>query len=101
MDFLAQKNKHIRDLNITFEAGPHLYTIKGAEGKKFTSVTTWNHSHFSVFDADLIITNMMNSKGWPNSKYFVKTREEIKLGWDQERDEAAGAGTNMHYQIEG
>ena len=100
MDFLAQKNKHIRDLNISFEAGPHLYTIKGAEGKKFTSVTTWNHSHFSVFDADLIITNMMNSKGWPNSKYFVKTREEIKLGWDQERDEAAGAGTNMHYQIE-
>jgi hypothetical protein len=100
MDFLAQKNKHMRDLNITFEAGPHLYTIKGAENKKFTSVTTWNHSHFSVFDADAIITNMMRGKNWLKSKYFGKTREEIKAGWDQGRDEAAGAGTNMHYQIE-
>lgn len=100
MDFLAQQNKHERDANITFEAGPHLYTIKGAEGKKFTSVTTWNHSHFSKFDADAIITNMMKGKNWLKSKYFGKTREEIKAGWDQGRDEAAGAGTNMHYQIE-
>jgi hypothetical protein len=100
MDFLALKNKHERDLNISFEAGPHLYTIKGAEGKKFTSVTTWNHSHFAVFDADLIITNMMKGKNWIKSKYYGKTREEIKAGWDQGRDEASGAGTNMHYQIE-
>jgi hypothetical protein len=100
MDFLAQENKHERDLAITFEAGPHLYTIKGSEGKKFTSVTTWNHSHFAVFDADAIITNMMKGKSWSKSKYFGKTREEIKAGWDQGRDEAAGAGTNMHYQIE-
>jgi hypothetical protein len=100
MDFLAQKNKHERDLNISFEAGPHLYTIMGAERKKFTSVTTWNHSHFAVFDADLIITNMMKGKNWIKSKYYGKTREEIKAGWNQGRDEAAGAGTNMHYQIE-
>jgi len=100
MDLLAQKNKHTRDMNISFEAGPHLYTIKGAEGKKFTSVTTWNHSHFAAFDADAIITNMMKGKNWIKSKYFGKTREEIKAGWEQGRDEAAGAGTNMHYQIE-
>ena len=100
MDFLALNNKHERDLNISFEAGPHLYTIKGAEEKKFTSVTTWNHSHFSEFDADLVITNMMKSKGWPKSKYYGKTREEIKAGWNKGRDEAAGSGTNMHYQIE-
>ena len=100
MDFLALKNKHERDLNISFEAGPHLYTIKGAEGKKFTSVTTWNHSHFAEFDADLVITSMMKSKGWTKSKYYGKTREEIKAGWNKGRDEAAGLGTNMHYQIE-
>jgi len=100
MDFLAQKNRHERDLNISFEAGPHLYTIKDAEGKKFTSVTTWNHSHFAEFDADLVITSMMKSKGWPKSKYYGKTREEIKAGWNKGRDEAAGSGTNMHYQIE-
>uniref|UniRef100_A0A6C0IM20 PD-(D/E)XK endonuclease-like domain-containing protein n=1 Tax=viral metagenome TaxID=1070528 RepID=A0A6C0IM20_9ZZZZ len=100
MDFLAKKNKHDRDLNISFEAGPHLYTIKGAEGKKFTSVTTWNHSHFAEFDADLIITNMMKGKNWLKSKYYGQTREEIKAGWDKGRDEAADEGTNMHYQIE-
>jgi ATP-dependent exoDNAse (exonuclease V) beta subunit len=100
MDFLARKNKHERDENISFEAGPHLYTIKGAENKKFTSVTTWNHSHFAAFNADAIITNMMKSKNWSKSKYFGKTREEIKAGWDRVKDEAACAGTNMHYQIE-
>jgi hypothetical protein len=100
MNLLAQNNKHERDENISFEAGPHLYTIKGAEGKKFTSVTTWNHSHFSEFDADTIITNMMKGKNWIKSKYFGKTREEIKSGWEQGRDEAASAGTKLHYQIE-
>ena len=28
------------------------------------------------------------------------TREEIKSAWDLNRDKAAGAGTNMHYDIE-
>lgn len=100
MDFLAVKNKHERDEHISFEAGPHLYTIKGLDKRAFISVTTWNHSHFAVFDADRIITNMMQGKGWIKSKYYGKSREEIKAGWDIGRDEAAGAGTNMHYQIE-
>jgi len=100
MDFLAQLNKHERDANISFEAGPHLYTIKGVDKSAFISVTTWNHSHFAHFDADLIITNMMKGKNWVKSKYFGKTREEIKAEWELNRDEAASAGTNMHYQIE-
>jgi len=100
MDFLAQQHPHARDSNISFEAGPHVYTIKGAEDKKFTSVTTWNHSLFAEFDADAIITNMMRGKGWAKSKYYGQTREEIKAGWDRGRDEAAQAGTLMHYQIE-
>ena len=42
--YLAEKNPHPRDSNITFDEGPHIYTING--DSSFTSVTTWNHSHF-------------------------------------------------------
>ena len=42
--FLANKNPHPRDKDIIFDEGPHIYTIKG--DSNFTSVTTWNHSHF-------------------------------------------------------
>ena len=122
LNYLALKNKHERDANITFEAGPHIYTINdgsindgsindgsinngsindGSEKKnKYTSVTKWNHSHFAEFDADAIITTMMKGKGWSKSKYFGQTREEIKAGWEKGRDEAAALGTEMHYQIE-
>ena len=90
---------HPRDALIEFEAGPHKYTCAGEGG--YMSVTTWNHTHFSKFDADAIITKMMNNeKTWPKSPYYGKTRAEIKAGWDKNRDEAAAAGTAMHYAIE-
>jgi hypothetical protein len=97
---LELKNTHERDSHISFEAGPHLYTIHGDKSKKYTSVTTWNHQHFSHFDADGIIRNMMKSKNWPNSPYYGKTPQEIKAGWELNRDEAASAGTKLHYDIE-
>lgn len=109
-DYLSLLNPHERDSNIHFEAGPHIYTIHDgnendvADGnkknKKYTSVTTWNHQHFSKFDSDAIITSMMNSKNWSKSIYYGKTREEIKQEWDNKRDEAAQAGTKLHYDIE-
>jgi len=90
---------HPRDALIEFDAGPHKYTCAGEDG--YMSVTTWNHTHFPKFDADAIITKMMNNKRtWLNSPYYGKTREEIKAGWDKNRDEAAAAGTALHYAIE-
>ena len=53
MEFLQLKNPHQRDKYISFDEGPHIYTIKG--DSKYLSVTTWNHSHFEKFNADLII----------------------------------------------
>jgi len=100
MDYLANMNPHERDLNISFDAGPHKYTIKGEGNCAYTSVTTWNHTHFTEFDADVIISNMMKGKGWPKSKYFGQTPAEIKAGWELNRDEAATAGTQLHNQIE-
>ena len=96
--YLAKKFAHERDSHIHFDEGPHIYTIDG--DSDFMSVTTWNHSHFGHFDADAIITKMMASRNWPNSKYFGQTREEIKALWNKNGKEASEAGTKMHYDIE-
>ena len=57
---LEERNVHPRDKEITFDEGPHIYTING--DSSFTSVTTWVHKHFEKFDADKVIKNMMYSK---------------------------------------
>jgi len=98
MDTLQKRNPHERDEHILFDEPSHTYTIDG--DSDYTSVTTWNHSHFKEFDADAIITNMMNGRNWTRSKYHGMTREEIKASWDKNRDEAASAGTAMHLDIE-
>ena len=68
---------------------------------RYTSVTTWNHSHFPHFNADEIIQNMMKGKSWKEGhKYWGLTPEQIKDMWNKNRDNAAGAGTNIHYEIE-
>jgi hypothetical protein len=91
--FLEKKNPHSRDARISFDAGPHIYTIDNDPSVKYTSVTTWNHKHFEEFDADAIITRMMSGKNWKLSKYYGMTRDKIKATWDKTRDDAAAAGT--------
>ena len=98
MNYLESKNPHERDNHITFDEEPHIYTIDG--DSNYMSVTTWNHSHFEVFDADKVISNMMNSLKWPQSKYFGKTKEEIKAQWEKNGVESSEAGTKLHYDIE-
>jgi len=95
----VNNNPHLRDALIQFEAGPHKYTCAGEAN--YTSVTKWNHSHFKQFDADAIITKMMaNKTTWIKSRYYGKTCDEIKKEWDDNRDEAARLGTEMHNNIE-
>ena len=96
--YLAEKNPHERDNHIVFDEPTHVYTVDG--DSNYTSVTTFNHSHFAHFDADKIIANMMASPKWPQSKYYGQTPQEIKAGWDKNRDEASTAGTAMHLDIE-
>ena len=101
-NYLALKNAHPRDEHISFEEGPHIYTVCGDRGG-YTSVTTLNHQHFSQFDADKIIDKMMkNKKNWadPNYKYYGMTREQIKKQWSSNASSASGAGTKMHNDIE-
>lgn len=98
VDMLAKHHPHERDARISFEEGPHIYTIDG--DSNYMSVTTWNHKHFEQFDADAIITKMMSGANWTRSKYHGMTREEIKAQWEANRDAAATAGTALHYDIE-
>ena len=89
---------HPRDNAISFEEGPHIYTING--DPSFTSVTTFCHSHFEKFNADNIIDKMMASKKWTKSKYFGMTKDEIKAQWNENGRQASQAGTKLHYDIE-
>ena len=97
-NFLAKRNAHERDSHISFEEGPHIYTIDG--DSDYMSVTSWNSTHFPKFEPDAVITKMMASPRWPKSPYFGMTREEIKMKWKNDGIEASEAGTKMHYNIE-
>lgn len=99
LTYLANIHPHSRDKRIVFEEEPHLYYIDGScDG--YMSVTTFNHSHFEHFDADNIIKKMMSSEKWTQNKYYGLTPQQIKDKWNKNRDDAASAGTKMHYDIE-
>ena len=98
---LALANQHDRDTNISFQEEGHKYTIHTDPDSKYTSVTTWNHTHFPHFNADLVIQKMMKGKKWnPQNKYWGMTPEQIKALWNANGAAVSGAGTDLHYNIE-
>ena len=98
---LSTRNIHHRDQYIQFFEEDHKYVITNDPENKYTSVTTWNHSHFPIFNANLIIKNMMKGKNWKEGhKYWGLTVEEIKKQWSNNSSAVSGAGTDLHFQIE-
>jgi ATP-dependent exoDNAse (exonuclease V) beta subunit len=98
---LATRNCHERDQYIKFFEEDHKYVIINDPNNKYTSVTTWNHSHFPIFNANLIIKNMMRGKNWKEGhKYWGLTAEEIKQQWSNNSSAVSGAGTDLHFEIE-
>jgi len=98
---LQDKFSHPRDKYIKFYNRGHRYEILCDKKSKYTSVTTWNHSHFPKFDADAIIANIFKSKSWgPEHKYWGQTAEQIKTSWKNSGIEASEAGTKLHERIE-
>jgi hypothetical protein len=98
---LAIHNSDPRDKNIVLYEEDHRYVINGDPKTEYTSVTTFCHSYFETFNADEVIKNMVNSKGWKKGhKYYGLTPDEIKAGWEKNRDDSAIAGTGLHYEIE-
>lgn len=96
---LSLKNAHPRDQNISFREEDHVYFVVGMN-KRPISVTTLIHKYFPEFDADAVIDKMMASAKWPESKYYGKTKEEIKKEWDDNGSTASSSGTVMHKCIE-
>lgn len=100
-NILSVRNAHIRDSNIQFFEKDHKYIILSEPTVKYTSVTTWIHTHFEEFNADKIISAIMKSKGWKKGhKYWGLTAEQIKTQWNSNGTSVAGAGTDLHYEIE-
>ena len=98
---LKKRNSHPRDEHLAFDEPTHKYTILSDLSSNYTSVTTWNHSHFPHFNADAVIKNMMKGKNWNSqNKYWGQTAEEIKELWKKNGEAVSGAGTSMHFDIE-
>ena len=96
---LAVKNAHPRDARIAFREEDHTYAIDG-DRTNWTSTTTLIGTFHEHFDADAVIAKMMSGRNWSKSKYYGKTAEEIKAGWEANGKEASEAGTRMHEDIE-
>jgi ATP-dependent exoDNAse (exonuclease V) beta subunit len=101
MNYLSELNAHVRDKDISFEEGPHIYTVLGERGT-YTSVTTIVHKNFPHFDSVGLINKILKSKKMAdeNYKYYGMSYSQIQKMWDDNRDAAATAGTKLHYDIE-
>ena len=98
MDTLALLNPHPRDACITFDEGPHVYTVNGDNG--FASVTTWLHSHFEQIDPESVASRIVAKGPLPDSKYYGLTADAIMKLWAKNGAEASRAGTLLHENIE-
>ena len=99
---LQRENAHERDAHVSFEEKAHKYTVRG-DSTGFTSVTTWNHTHFAQFDETGIVEKIMKSARRRNDssyKYYRQSAEEILAGWESNRVAASSAGTKLHNDIE-
>jgi len=99
-DHLAKLNFHERDQFIEFDPVPHVYTVRGEGG--YTSVTTFNHSHFDHFDPDAQAAKIITGKSMsdPKYKYYGMSEDQIKELWRKNGESASSAGTKLHYDIE-
>lgn len=96
---LKQRNFHPRDNHISFMEEGHKYIVHGDD--TYQSVTTVVHSCFPQFNPDEIIKGMKKGKNWnAKNKYWGKSDEEIKEGWNQNGNSASKQGSELHYQIE-
>ena len=98
---LSFVNPHERDDLIKFYTYGHRYEILCDMKSRYTSVTTWVHSHFPKFNADETIQKMFNGKNWnPQNKYWGMTADEIKTSWKKSGQSSCVLGTNLHEKIE-
>ena len=76
VDVLKLLHAHPRDFRIRFQASDHTYYIDGIQTKG--SVTGMIHAFSQPFDADVIISKMMNGSTWARAGYL---KHEVSLTW--------------------
>lgn len=84
-----QRNRHLRDSEIKFDAESHTYTHKG---EQYKSVTTVVESCFQQFDCDYWAARKAPEMGM--------TAEQVKALWERKGEEARNLGSMMHEKIE-
>jgi hypothetical protein len=99
-NWLFAQPVHPRDRRLRFDERTHTYFIDGQRGKMI-SVTGIVHRLFPVFDADQAIASMRKGRKWnPQHPMYLKSNAEIKQAWEDNRNNAASMGTQMHAHLE-
>lgn len=98
MNYLKNINPHKKDRHISFEPHNHTYTIQNESD--YLSVTKFVYSHFKKFDSNTVIDKMIRNKNWINSPYYGMSKYNIRKLWNDNKINAANAGTEMHSYIE-
>jgi ATP-dependent exoDNAse (exonuclease V) beta subunit len=99
-NLLEKRNSHPRDRYIQFYEEDHRYTIHGSS-EGYISVTTLIHTFFPHFDSNAIAKKVYakHNKN-PDSEYYNMSIDDIIQKWEDNRNSATKAGTEMHKCIE-
>lgn len=100
---LAVRNAHPRDARIEFFEGPHIYVIDKNDSVLYTSVTTFNGSHFKKYNVEESAEKKMKKREYrndPRYEFYKKSKDEIVEMLNQTGNAASAAGTAMHYALE-
>jgi hypothetical protein len=113
---LAIVHAHPRDKEVLFDEGPHTYYVKGSSAG-YTSVTTFIHVFFPVFDEAAAIEGLLSREDFPLGARYVKkyghvvcpggvrlppseAKQAIAAEWERVRTEASTLGTAFHEDCE-
>lgn len=109
---LELENPHPRDKNITFDEGPHVYYVLGADCV-YTSVTAVVHNMFEPFESQSIAEKMVENEKFQKDRRYADYRSMTKnctskqeiidviiSSWDRKKEEAAELGTKLHGDCE-
>jgi hypothetical protein len=117
---LEEKNRHARDVAVTFRAGACVYSVPGgtaaaaiasgdtdqqtrSSSVPYISITQTKSMLFRAIELDLdkAIDRMQSDLAtWYTSGYFGMSREQIKESWTKAREMSRQGGMYLHAQIE-
>lgn len=84
-----QRNRHHRDLKISFDEATHLYTVNGVT---LQSVTNFVNGCFPKFNAEFFARKKAANMG-------ITTQDVLDM-WEQKGKESRELGTELHEKIE-